>query len=59
MKSESITIPNRYLFLKVKTIDAHLNKKYKVLPYSQHIIKNENKIFDLIKYLGKKRNIIY
>ena len=55
MKSESITITNRYLFLKVKTIDAHLNKKYKVLPYSQHIIKNENKIFDLIKYLGKKK----
>ena len=56
MKSETlITNNNRYLFLNVKTIDARLSKKYRVLPYSQQIIKNENKIFDLIRYLGKKK----
>ena len=51
-----LSITNRkFLFLNIKSINSPLNKKYKILPYSQKIIRNENNVFDLIHFLGNKK----
>ena len=58
MNSLSLT-PNRNIFFEIKNINTPLNKKYKILPYSQQIIKNENNIFDLIYYKGNPKKYNY
>ena len=58
MNSLSLT-PNRNIFFEIKNINSPLNKKYKILPYSQQIIKNENNIFDLIYYKGNPKKYNY
>ena len=55
MNSELILTPPESLFLKIKSINNPLNKRYKILPYSQQIIGNENNIFDLIRFQGNKK----
>ena len=58
MDSLSIT-PSETIFLELKNINSPLDKKYKILQYSQQIIKNENNIFDLIYYKGNKKKFNY
>ena len=55
MNSDLILTPPESLFLKIKSINNPLNKRYKILPYSQQIIGNENNIFDLIRFQGNKK----
>ena len=57
MNSDLSIIPPESLFLKIKSINNPLNKRYKILPYSQQIIGNENNIFDLIRFQGNKKKI--
>ena len=55
MDSDLSITPRESLFLKIKSINNPLNKKYRILPYSQQIIRNENNIFDLIRFKGNKK----
>lgn len=55
MNSDLSITPHQFLFLNIKSINSPLNKNYKILPYSQKIIKNENNVFDLIHFLGNAK----
>ncbi len=56
MKENSLmTPPRKYIFLSMNQINFPINKKYRILPYTTKIIKNENNVFDLIHYLGNKK----
>ena len=59
MDSNILTTPRKFVFLGLQSINKPINKKYKILPFSQQIIGNENKVFDLIYLLGNnKKNYI-
>ena len=55
MKSDISITPRQSLFFNIKNINSPLDKRYKILPYSQQIIKNENNVFDLIYLKGNKK----
>ena len=59
MDSNVLTTPRKFVFLGLQSINKPINKKYRILPFSQQIIGNENKVFDLIYLLGNnKKNYI-
>ena len=55
MNSDISITPRQSLFFGIKNINSPLDKKYRILPYSQQIIKNENNIFDLIYFKGNQK----
>ena len=46
------------LFINTKEINTSLEKEYNILHYITPKLKNENKIFDLINFLGDKKEFI-
>ena len=55
MNSDLLIPSHKPIFFNIKSINSPLNKKYRILPYTQKILDNENKVFDLIHYLGNQK----